>query len=253
MLLAESMKRAGVYRRGLVTAYFQRAIDQLIMLAHVFQAGFPKSRCPEKFRFDASLGLLEQAYAAGKGVINVSPHLCGYPIYPPIVTPRVPCSIYLRRNKDRRKMRITEAIGRAGEGDLVYPPKAATKAQRLQVAIDVLRRGKMLFITPDTPRKPRDGTAVTIFGRTVFFPTGVFVMSLRTGAPVVPVVWHWDGQAYRVRYGQPIELNRGGDLKRRAAAATRKWAESVDAFLQEHPEMWWNWLDKRWMRILREE
>ena len=33
--------------------------------------------------------------------------------------------------------------------------------------------------------------------------------------------------------------------------ATRKWAADIDAFLHQHPEMWWNWLDKRWTRIIR--
>jgi hypothetical protein len=26
----------------------------------------------------------------------------------------------------------------------------------------------------------------------------------------------------------------------------------VDAFLHDHPAIWWNWLDKRWTKILRE-
>jgi len=249
--LARNMKLAGVYRKGLIDAYFERAIDQMVMLAHVFRAGFPASGCPEKFRFDDTFAMLEQAYAGGRGVINISPHICGYPIYPPIVTPRIPCSIYMRRNKDPRKMRINEAIGLAGKGHLVYPPAGASRSERLRVAIDVLRQGRLMFITPDTPRKNGDGVAVTIFGRQVYFPTGVFIMSLRTGAPVVPTVWHWDGWAYRIRYGQPIELARGGGLKKQAQAAMQKWAKSVDACLHEHPEMWWNWLDKRWTRILR--
>lgn len=249
--LARNMQLAGVYRRDLLDAHFHRAVDQIIMLAHVFRAGFPKSGCPEKFAFDQSFRLLEQAYAAGKGVINIAPHICGFPLYAPIVTPRIPCSVYLRRNQDPRKMRITEAVGSAADGHLVCPPPGATKAQRLQVAIDVLREGRMLFITPDTPRKPSDGVAVTIFGRTAYFPTGVFVMSMRTGAPVVPAVWHWHRGAYHLRYGQPMELARGGAIAPQTEAATRKWAESVDAFLHQHPQMWWNWLDKRWTQILR--
>jgi len=249
--LVRTMVAAGVYRPGLAQAHFRRAIDQMTMLAHVFRAGFPDSGCPQRFRFDESFGLLQQAHAAGKGVINIAPHLCGYPIYPPVVSPRIPCSIYLRRNKDPRKMRINEAIGLAGEGHLVSPPPGATRAQRLQVAVDVLRAGRMLYITPDTPRKAHEGVPVTIFGRQVFFPTGVFVMSLRTGAPVVPTVWHWLDGAYHIRYGEPIELTRGGRLKAQAQAATQQWARSVDGFLHEHPEMWWNWLDKRWTRILR--
>ncbi len=250
--LARNMKRAGVYRRGLPDAHFARAIDQMVMLAHVFRAGFGASGCPERFRFDESFRLLEQAYAAGRGVINIAPHLCMYPIYPPIVAPRIPVSIYLRRSKDPRKMKINEAIGLAGKGHLVYPPAGASKSQRLKIAIDLLREGRLMYIAADTPRKPHEGAPVTLFGRTVHFPTGVYVMSLRTGAPVVPVVWHWEDAAYHIRYGQPITLARGRNLKKQAADATRKWAESVDEFLHEHPEMWWNWLDKRWTRILRE-
>lgn len=251
MRLARNMKLSGVYRQGLVDDYFERATDQLVMLAHVFRAGFPESGCPEKFKLDDSFKLLEQAYAKGKGVINIAPHICGYPVYGAVVSRRFPCAIYLRHNKDTRKMWINKAIAMAGEGDLVYPPKGASKSQRLQVAIDVLRQGKLLYITPDTPRKPHEGVAVTILGKVVYFPIGVFVMSMRTGAPVVPVFWHWQDGAYHIRYEKPIELVRNGRIKERARVATQKWAQSVDCFLHEHPEMWWNWLDKRWTRIIR--
>jgi len=250
--LATNMKAAGVYRPGLLDEHSARAIDQLTMLAHVFCAGtFAGSGNLDRFTFDDSFALLEQAYRRGRGVILISPHICGYPVFAPVVSPRIPCSIYLRRNKDPRKMRITEAVGLAGQGHLVYPREGASKMEKLQVAIDVLRDGRMLFITPDTPRKSHEGVAVTIFGRTAYFPTGVFVMALRTGAPVVPSVWHWRDGAYRVRICEPIELRRGGGLKEQTEAATRRWAADVDAFLHEHPEMWWNWLDKRWTRLIR--
>jgi len=249
--LAKNMKLVGVYRRGLLDAHFERAVDNFIMMAHIFRAGFAKSGCPEKFKFDESFRFLEQAYAGGKGVICISPHLCGFPLYAPIVTPRIPCSSYLRRNRDPRKMRITEAVALAAESPLVYPPEGATKAQRLQVAIDVLREGKMLFITPDTPRKPYQGIPVTILGRTTYFPTGVFVMSMRTGAPVVPVTWHWQDGAYHLRHGEPIEMSKAGGIRRQTEGAMRNWAQSVDDFLHQYPEMWWNWLDKRWTRIIR--
>jgi lauroyl/myristoyl acyltransferase len=249
--LEQNMKLAGIYQSHLVKAHFERAIDQLIMLAHVFRAGFPESGCFDRFCFDDSFRLLEQAYSKGKGVVNIAPHICGYPVYAPIVSPRISCTMYLRRNRDPKKMQLNIDIGQAGDGRLIYPPKGASKAQRLQVAIDVLRQGKMLFIAPDTPRKPRNGVPVTIFGRTAYFPVGVFIMSLRTGAPVVPVTWHWEGSKYHIRYDEPIELTRGGDLKRKAMIATQKWAQSVDTYLHQYPEMWWNWLDKRWTNIIR--
>jgi lauroyl/myristoyl acyltransferase len=249
--LERNMKLAGVYQPYLIDAHFERAIDQMIMIAHVCRAGFPDSGCTERFCFDDSFKLLKEAYAKGKGVINIAPHICGYPVYAPIVSPRIPCVMYLRRNTDPKKMQLNIAIGKTGNGLLIYPPQGASRAQRLQVAIDVLRQGKMMFICADTPRKAHEGVPVNIYGKTAYFPTGVFVMSLRTGAPVVPVTWHWQNDKYHIHYDEPIELERGGDLKTKAMIATQKWAQSVDAYLHKYPQMWWNWLDKRWTYIIR--
>jgi lauroyl/myristoyl acyltransferase len=245
------MKLAGAFEPHLIDAHFERATDQMIMIAHVCHAGFDNSGCMKRFCFDDSFRFLEQAYAKGKGVINIAAHICGYPVYPSVVSTRIPCVLYLRRNKDPQKMQLNIAMGRIGRGELIYPPEGATRSQRLGVAIDVLRKGKMMFITIDTPRKSHQGVPVTIFGRTTYYPTGVFIMSLRTGAPVVPVSWYWQDGRYHIRYDKPIELQRGGDLKRKAMIATQQWARSVDEYLHQYPEMWWNWLDKRWTRIIR--
>ena len=258
--LEKNMRLTGMYREGLLDAHFERAIDQMIMLGYALQGGLHNIRkCLEKFQFDDSFGLLEQAYAKGKGVIIIAPHICGYPIYGGVVSSRIPCVIYVGHNfrltgfdtKDPRKMRITEAVAKAGNTELVYPPHGATKAQRLQVAINVLRQGKVMFLTPDTPRKLDEGVPVSIFGQTVHLPTGVFVMSLRTGAPVVATWWHWEDGIYHIRYGEPIELQRGGNLRAKAEVAMQRWGADVDAFVREHPDMWWNWLNKRWTQIIR--
>lgn len=250
--LRRNMKLAGVYRKGLVDEHFERAADHLAMMAHLFRAGASAAGCADRFVFDASIGHLEQACANGKGVVTIAPHLVGFPVYGPVVSPRVPCAVYLRRNRDPRKMRINEAIGQAAGSQLVAPPPGTPKSERLKVAIDVLRQGRQLYITPDTPRKPAEGVPVTILGRQTHFPLGVFVMSMRTGAPVVPVWWHWDGRKYRIRYDEPIELARGRGMRKKAASAVQRWAGKIDAYLHEHPEMWWNWLDKRWTRIIRD-
>ena len=249
--LAKNMRRAGVYRDGLLDDYFERAVDQLCMIGHVLRAGASGSGCLKRFQFDHTFRNVEQAFSAGKGLIHIAPHICGFPLYAMVVSSRIPCSVYLRRNTDPRKRRINEEVAAAGEGEIVIPPEGASKAQRLNVAVSVLRKGKMLFVTPDTPRKPHRGVAVTIFGRRAYFPTGVFVMAARTGAPIVPVFWHWQDGTYHIRYSEPMEIARKGRIGEQTEAATKAWADSVDVFLREHPAMWWNWLDKRWTSILR--
>lgn len=242
----------GLGGNGLLDAYFERGIDQLTMLAHGFRADFDIKMLEEQFKFDETFSILEQAYSKGKGVITIAPHISGYPVYGAIISSRIPCTIYMRRNQDPRKMKITETVGRSSNAELISAPVGATKGQRLQVSIDALRQGKMIFLTPDTPRKPDRGVAVNILGKTAHFPTGVFIMSMRTGAPVVPVWWHWKEGFYHVSYGQPIQLERGGRLREKAEEAMKQWGADVDLFIRKHPEMWWNWLDKRWTKILRE-
>ncbi|MCI0586055.1 MAG: lysophospholipid acyltransferase family protein [Planctomycetes bacterium] len=250
--VATNMELAGLRRPGLVEAHFERAIDQYVMMAHLLRAGsFAASGCADRYVFDDSFGILERAHAAGRGVIHIAPHICGYPLYGCRVGMRLPCRTFMRRAKDPRKWRLNSSALEAGEGHFVFPPEDAAETDRLKVAMEVVRSGKVLYITPDFPRMPGKGTPVSFLGRTAYFRPGAFIMGLRTGAPVVPVFWHWEDGAYRVRVGEPYELDRSRGIQEQAEAATRKWAADVDAFVREHPAMWWNWLDKRWTQILR--
>jgi lauroyl/myristoyl acyltransferase len=245
------MTAAGVYRPDLEDQALQRATEQLSFLMHVVRAGFPDSGVPERFRVDDSLHHLHQAYDGGKGVLVISPHLCCYPIMPRVLDDYVPCSIYLRRSPNPGKHAINMAMGRAGGGHLIHPPANASSVEELMTTLRILRQGRALFITPDVPRKPNQGVPVTIFGRTVYLPTGVMIMAMRSGAPIVIATWHClpDG-IYHVHLHEPMDFSARGNRQARAAAGMRHFAQIMDDFLHIHPEMWWNWLDKRWSRIL---
>ncbi len=168
-----------------------------------------------------------------------------------MISPRIPCSIYLRRSPDPRKHEIDRAIGQAGQGHLIYPPDNASRAERLTVAMRVLREGKMLYITPDVPRRYGQGVPVRLLGRTVYFPTGMIIMSMRTGAPVVPITWHHEDGIYHIHCHEPMTFSERGDRQAQAVAGMQKWTELMDACLRAQPELWWNWLDKRWTQIVR--
>ena len=247
-----NMRLTGVYRPGLVDAYFERAIDQYVMLAHMLRASdFTESGCADRYVFDESFEILEQTHGAGRGVILIAPHICAYPLVGYKVGTRLPCRTYMRRTKDLRKWQVNESALGAGGGHFVFPSADGARSERLGVALEIVRSGKILFITPDYLRRPHRGAPVGFLGRTAYFRTGAFVMALRTRAPVVPSFWHWEDGAYRVRIGEPYELARSRGIQEEAERATRKWAGEVDAFVREHPEMWWNWLDKRWTHLLR--
>ena len=249
--LARNMKAAGLYRAGLVGEHFERAADQMRLLMHVLRVGFDDAEVASRFHLGDSFRHVEQARSQGNGVLIISPHLCCYPLFPRVLADHFPCSIYLRRSPDPRKHALNQLMGNAGGGHLVYPPANASRSERLAVAMRVLREGRGLFITPDLPRQPDEGIAVQILGREVHFPTGVIIMAMRTRAPIVISTWHFRDGAYRVRFEKPMDFSARGDRQARAADGMRTFARVMDDFLCEHPEMWWNWLDKRWTWILR--
>jgi lauroyl/myristoyl acyltransferase len=249
--LARNMKAAELYRRGLVDLHFDRAADQMRMLMHVLRAGFQASGACDRFQFDESFRHLDAIRASGRGALIISPHLCGYPLFPRVLADRFPCSIYLRRSPDPRKHKINMMVGAAGDGHLVYPPPDSARSERLFVALRVLREGRGLYLTPDLPRKPHEGTPVHVLGQRTYFPAGVAIMAMRTRVPIVMVDWHWSDGAYRVRCHEPLDPATLRSRSEAAGSIMRLFAARMDEAVRSHPEMWWNWLDKRWTRLLR--
>jgi lauroyl/myristoyl acyltransferase len=251
--VVQNMQRAGIYRRGLEKDYLERAADQMTFLMHILRAGYSGSGVGQQFCFDESQRYLYEAHEAGYGVLVLSPHLCGYPVFSRVLADCVPCSIYLRHSPDPSKHALNVLMGQAGGGHLVFPPANGSPAERINVAMGVLRQKRALYVTPDVPRKASEGVPVTIWDRIVYFPTGVMIMAMRTGAPVVFSTWFYRHGQYHVRFAAPLALAREGDRQRRAHDAIVAFARMMDQHLRGFPEMWWNWLDKRWTRILRSQ
>jgi lauroyl/myristoyl acyltransferase len=248
--IVRNMQRAGVYSRGLEDQYLARGADQFGMIMQVLSSGFDQSGIKDRFCFGDSLDHLLSAHERGRGVLVLSPHLCGYPVFPRLVAEHVPCSIYLRRSPDPDKHALNVMVGQAGGGHLVFPPAGGSSAERLNVAMNVLRERRALFVTPDLPRKRDEGVPVTIWNRTVYFPPGVMIMAMRTGAAVVLATWFFQDDRYHVHFEAPMLLSRR-NRREQAHEAMLAFARTMDDHLRAHPDMWWNWLDKRWTRILR--
>jgi len=250
-LIVRNMQRAGVYRRGLEQDYWDRAGDQMGMLMHILRAGYPDSGVRKQFHFDGSERYLQHAYTAGHGILLLSPHLCGYPVFPRVLADHVPCSIYLRHSPDPTKHTLNMLMGKAGGGHLVCPQANTSPTERLNVAMRVLRQKRALYVTPDLPRKASEGVPVTLWGRVVYFPIGVMIMAIRTGAAVIVSTWYYNDGLYHVHFTEPYVLERHGDRQSQAREGMLTFARIMDQHLHAYPEMWWNWLDKRWTRILR--
>jgi KDO2-lipid IV(A) lauroyltransferase len=101
-----------------------------------------------------------------------------------------------------------------------------------------LARNELAFLVTD-----RDvtgtGTPIVFFGRTTRLPTGPALLSIRTGAPILPayVSRRRDGRLDGV-LGAPLDVPRTGDVRADAGEISRRVTRCLEYHIARHPEQW---------------
>ena len=111
-----------------------------------------------------------------------------------------------------------------------------------------LERGGTVGILIDQRVRREEGIDVEFFGRAAWTTPILARVSLRTGAPVVPLFgFAAPGGGWRVVFRPPIppERARGEDESARARALTRLYLEAVEREVRAEPALWF-WLHDRW-------
>lgn len=92
---------------------------------------------------------------------------------------------------------------------------------------------------------PRErGVFVTFFGRPASTSPGLAMMSLHSGAPVIPGYTEREGDRLRVRVLKSIPPPPDREIET-LQAWTQRYASALEAIIRERPESW-IWLHKRW-------
>lgn len=98
-------------------------------------------------------------------------------------------------------------------------------------------------------------SAVTFFGKKVYFPSGVMALAQATGAPVIPVfvIRRPDGR-YRAWMETPIQVKRrpGKDNNALIADKTQELATIFERNIRRHPDQFYHFFDY-WSRFSCED
>jgi Kdo2-lipid IVA lauroyltransferase/acyltransferase len=96
---------------------------------------------------------------------------------------------------------------------------------------------------------PREGIEVPFFGHPAMTTPVLARLSLRTGAPVVPVfAYPAPRSRYQMVVREPILPPAGvTDLPEAVAALTRRYLAVIEEEIRSRPEMWL-WMHRRWDR-----
>jgi KDO2-lipid IV(A) lauroyltransferase len=204
---------------------------------------------PEHLResFDLIEGLedLDAAVAAGKGAIMVSSHsgnwdhagawACDrYGGIATVVERLKPEGLY------DKFVDYRESLGM----EVLPHGEDATFRQLLRR----LKEGTLVCLVADRDLSG-SGIPVDFFGETASMPAGPAMLSLMTGAPIMPVeLWHVKG-GLKARVRPALPIPEGGDRKARAAALTQSMADAFADAISAHPADW-HMMQRLWLSDL---
>lgn len=110
--------------------------------------------------------------------------------------------------------------------------------------LDALRAGKSLAMLVD--QKLNDGIAAPLFGRDAMTAPAAARLSLKFGAPIVPVrVERVGGARFRIIVHDPIAFTPTGDTTADVHALTSLVNAQLERDIRERPDQWL-WLHRRW-------
>jgi len=171
-----------------------------------------------------------RAYEQGRGVILASAHLGpvsfvgqmviahGYPVALPV---EVETSEFQRS--------VNRARGSAGLQ--LIPTTSARGIFRF------LREGKVLGILADRA-VTGVGERVEFFGREALLPSAAVVLSLRTGAPLVPSFAGRSDGWLTASFEPPLEIPRTGDREADVREGVQRFARILERYVRNAPEQW---------------
>ncbi|HEY3126970.1 MAG TPA: lysophospholipid acyltransferase family protein [Candidatus Limnocylindria bacterium] len=170
------------------------------------------------------------AYERGKGVILASAHLGpvsfvgqillahGYPVALPV---EIATSEFQR------------SVNRARGG-------AGLQLIRTDSALGIfrfLREGKVLGVLADRA-VTGVGEKVEFFGRETLLPSAAVVLSLRTGAPLVPSFAGRSEGVLTASFEPPLEIPNTGDRDADVREGVQRFARLLERYVRRAPEQW---------------
>ena len=180
---------------------------------------------------------LDKAAAEGKGVLLLSAHLGNWELFAAAhALTAFELSVVVRPLDEPLLQRLAKRLRRRSGAELIE------KQRGLREVLEALRRGRLVGVLLDQNSSRAEGVFVPFFGVPASTSKGLAVISLRTGAPVVPVfIRRIGGGRHRVEFDAPVPRPDDGDVLSYTAAFNR----AIESGIRRAPEQWF-WMHERW-------
>jgi len=186
---------------------------------------------------------LRSSLSLGKGVIALGAHLGPFTL----VGARLSLEgyrfnlIFNEGNYPKLWKRLGDRQRRLGQNPFPLKPTPSS----LKKSLNCLRRNEILYLIADEQQR-RGGVATPFFGQTAFSPPGPAILSLKTGAPILPMfILRENGVPRRLVIGPPIEIEKTGNMEKDIEILTAKFTRVIEGAVRQYPGQW-SWLNRRW-------
>ena len=181
---------------------------------------------------------LARALRAERGAMVLSAHIGNWEVGGAVLARMgFPTHVVALPHRDPRvNAFFDEQRARCGVGVVPLGPRATRHS------MDLLRAGEVLGILGD--REFGDnGITVSLFGRQALVPRGPAVLSLRTGAPVIPIFFIREAPGQFRFYVEPAirppaPMQNGGAVPHAVQALTQRYTDRLAAYIKRFPTQW---------------
>jgi Kdo2-lipid IVA lauroyltransferase/acyltransferase len=212
------------------------------MSGDIFHYGWPKNHGKLKELVTISgREHIEEALKEGKGIIGLGAHMVDF-IMLSIRLAQSDLPFIVPTKAPRNELLRNKYIEWWAVCGLKYIDVDNREKARKEI-LDSLNDNMIVYLIADE-RKKRDGIPVPFFGKPALTAKGPALLSLTTGAPIVPIyINHSNG--YSIEILPKIEFKPSGDDKKDIFDLTVKINKSIEDYIRKYPDQW-IWLTPRW-------
>ena len=228
------------YRRSIVRRMFRNLGINAAEIAR-----FSKLRASGKI--DAMVEVvgkehLDRAYAKGRGALLLTAHLGNWEFIGGwLVKNGYRVTALARRISYQKYENVLENLRK----DLGF---GSIDRNNTREILRRIKQGHLIAILSDQDIPKLGGVYVSFLDRLAYTPTGIVLLALKTGAPMVPmfIIRLPDGR-HRITFREPIELVHTGKKNWDILLNTIRYTDVIEKMVRAYPDQWM-WFHNRWRR-----
>jgi predicted LPLAT superfamily acyltransferase len=182
----------------------------------------------------------------GRGVILLGAHVGNWEIAGNLLQERVTTTVhFLMYNAESEAMKraVEKAVRHRAVNIIYVTPEAPDSMIEM---VNALRRGEVVCLHGDRVAGEMRHEHVEFLGRKAAFPIGPFVLSLLTGAPIIPFFAIKKGwRSYEFSASDPLSVACGNRTERKEVLreCLDRYVRVLEQKVRSYPEQWYNFYD----------